>query len=81
MDGDDDIAAMVMAGKRRAAEVGASDDAGLDSDMYASLKQKYDALLAEHREQDKTVNFQKAKIAALQTELEESLNVQAEQKT
>ena len=49
--------------------------------MYQALKQKHDALLAESKEQDKTINFQKAKIAALQTELEESLRVQAEQKT
>ena len=49
--------------------------------MYAELKRKYEQLLAENSEQDKTVNFQKAKIAALQTELEDSLRVQAEQKT
>lgn len=49
--------------------------------MYAELKRKYDILLSEKGDQDKTINFQKAKIAALQTELEESLRVQAEQKT
>ena len=43
--------------------------------MYAELKRKYDDLLASSKEQDKTINFQKAKIAALQTELEESLQV------
>ena len=45
------------------------------------LKRKYDEAMILHREQDKTINFQKAKIAALQTELEESLQTQAEQKT
>ena len=49
--------------------------------MYVELKRKYDQLLSESQEQDKTINFQKAKIAALQTELEESLQTQAEQKT
>ena len=81
-----DISAAVFAGKRAAA--GGHDendyldgDADLQGGMYASLKEKYEALLAETKEQDKTVNFQKAKIAALQTELEESLQTQAEQKT
>lgn len=46
--------------------------------MYQELKRKYDELLSSNREQDKTINFQKAKIAALQTELEESLQTQAE---
>lgn len=63
MDDDDedvDISAAVAAGKRAAA-VGASnefdDDSALQSSMYAELKRKYDAMLADQREQDKTVNF------------------------
>ena len=56
-------------------------DEELKSCMYQELKRKYDELLSSNREQDKTINFQKAKIAALQTELEESLQTQAEQKT
>lgn len=56
-------------------------DEELKSGMYQELKRKYDELLSSNREQDKTINFQKAKIAALQTELEESLQTQAEQKT
>jgi chromosome segregation ATPase len=42
------------------------------------LNQKYKALQDEHTEQTKTVNFQKAKIAALQTELQETLEKMAE---
>ena len=82
-DEDDDIAAAVMKGKRAAQQQFSADigDKELESGMYQELKRKYDAMLAESREQDKTINFQKAKIAALQTELEESLGVQAEQKT
>jgi len=53
-------------------------DEELKSGMYQELKRKYDELLSSNREQDKTINFQKAKIAALQTELEESLQTQAE---
>ena len=70
VDEDMDISAAVAAGKRAAA-AGANyeeediGDSALQSGMYEELKRKYDALLAEHREQDKTVNFQKAKIAAL----------------
>ena len=84
MDDDDDIAAAVMAGRRASAAAAAGDDMSdeeLKSGMYAELKRKYQDLLSDHREQDKTINFQKAKIAALQTELEESLQSQAEQKT
>jgi septal ring factor EnvC (AmiA/AmiB activator) len=85
-DEDDDIAANVFAAKRAAAAklaAGDEDDNedALQSGMYRELKKKYDELLAENREQDKTINFQKAKIAALQTELEQSLQTQAEQKT
>ena len=82
-DEDDDIAAAVAAGKRAATREPIDDmgDEELQSGMYQALKQKHDALLADSKEQDKTINFQKAKIAALQTELEESLRVQAEQKT
>ena len=73
-DEDDDIAANVFAAKRAAAaKLAAGDDDDNDGGMYSELKRKYDALLAENREQDKTINFQKAKIAALQTELEQSL--------
>ena len=78
---DGDIAAAVFAGKRAGAADHNSDDQNLQGEMYSSLKQKYEALLSEHREQDKNINFQKAKIAALQGELEESLQTQAEQKT
>ena len=39
---------------------------------------KYRELKAEHDDQAKTVNFQKAKIAALQTELEETLQQMAQ---
>jgi len=81
-DDDDDIAAAVFAGKRAAAAEANHDDSlgdqDLNSGMYEELKRKYDAMLAENREQDKTINFQKAKIAALQSELEESLQTQAE---
>jgi len=42
------------------------------------LQQKYKVLQDEHTEQTKTVNFQKAKIAALQTELQETLEKMAE---
>ena len=74
MEDDDDIAAAVYAGKRAAASAYAeNDDEELKSGMYEELKRKYEHLLSEGREQDKTINFQKAKIAALQTELEESL--------
>jgi DNA-directed RNA polymerase beta subunit len=45
--------------------------------LVASVKDdwqaKYRQLEADHKDQAKTVNFQKAKIAALQTELEETL--------
>ena len=41
-------------------------------------QKKYKALEAEYHEQTKTVNFQKAKIAALQTELEETLQQMAQ---
>lgn len=44
---------------------GDNSDDELQSSMYTELKRKYDALLSESREQDKTINFQKAKIAAL----------------
>lgn len=82
-DDDDDIAAAVFAGKRAAAaDFNHSDSVGGDQDlnsgMYDELKHKYNAMLADNREQDKTINFQKAKIAALQSELEESLQTQAE---
>lgn len=65
-------------GAARAKPPPSRDGSGADGDdvylsMYTDLKAKYDALLESSREQDKTINFQKAKIAALQTELEESL--------
>ena len=91
-DEDDDMAAATLLARNRAAaaQLAASaesnqsedgDDDGLQTEMYAQLKIRYDVLMAKHSEQDKTINFQKAKIAALQTELEESLQTQAEQKT
>ena len=45
------------------------------NDMEAAeyWESKYRELEAENKEQSKTVTFQKAKIAALQTELEETL--------
>ncbi len=54
---DDDIAAAVFAGKRAGAAERNPDDQNLEGEMYASLKQKYEALQAEHREQDKNINF------------------------
>ena len=58
-----------------------SKDEDLQNEMFAELKRKYIALEQQSHEQDKTVNFQKAKIAALQTELEESLTQMAENQT
>jgi len=53
------------------------DDSKAASLVAASVKDdwqaKYRQLEADHKDQAKTVNFQKAKIAALQTELEETL--------
>jgi len=57
-DQDDDIAAAVAAGKRAA--VGASSHAAddeLQSGMYEELKRKYEVVLSESREQEKTINF------------------------
>ena len=75
MDDDDDIAATVAAGRRAQAQasMAGDDDDQLQNGMYQELKRKYEAIMQDKREQDKTINFQKAKIAALQTELEESL--------
>ena len=63
MDDDDDIAAAVAAGRRAKADALASShnedlpDHELQSSMYDDLKQKYDELLSQTREQDKTINF------------------------
>ena len=40
---------------------------------YAQLKDRYEDGQEQIREQEKTITFQKAKIAALQTELEDAL--------
>ena len=58
---DDDIAAVVAAGRKaKASALTQDDDIGdsdLNSSMYAELKRKYDELVAENKEQDKTINF------------------------
>ena len=58
---DDDIAAVVPAGRKaKASALTQDDDIGdsdLNSSMYAELKRKYDELVAENKEQDKTINF------------------------
>ena len=65
-DGDDEMAAATLLARNRAAAAklaalgdddGNEDESGLQSEMYASLKQKYDDLLAQTKEQDKTINF------------------------
>lgn len=56
-DDDEDIAAAVFAGKRAAAADANNSDEDLKSGMYEELKRKYDAMLAENKEQDKTINF------------------------
>ena len=64
MDDDDDIAAAVAAGRRAKADALASShnedvlpDNELQSSMYNDLKQKYDDMLSQYREQEKTINF------------------------
>ena len=49
--------------------------------MYEDLKAKYDESVRDGQEKDKTISFQKAKIAALQSELEEALKNLAESET
>jgi len=56
-DDDEDIAAAVFAGKRATAADANNSDDDLKSGMYEELKRKYDAMLAENKEQDKTINF------------------------
>ena len=43
------------------------------SAAYAQLKGRYEDGQEQIKEQEKTITFQKAKIAALQTELEDAL--------
>ena len=62
-DEDDDMAAATLLARNRAAaaQLAASaedgDDDGLQTEMYAQLKIRYDVLMAKHSEQDKTINF------------------------
>ena len=57
------------------------EDDGLQSQVYAELKGRYEEVQEQCVDQEKTINFQKAKIAALQTELEDALTQMAENQT
>ena len=57
------------------------EDDGLQSQVYSELKGRYEEVQEQCVDQEKTINFQKAKIAALQTELEDALKQMAENQT
>ena len=57
------------------------EDDGLQSQVYSELKGRYEEVQEQCVDQEKTINFQKAKIAALQTELEDALTQMAENQT